>query len=101
MHTDDSHRINFKKPGVRRPRPARAWFKNDLRLYCSLALVINIDICDLVTFCLNTVGYNYVCTATFNKLQFYIIERHKGNKNMYICIILYGKHVFLVPLANK
>ena len=56
--------------------------KNNLGLYCSLALVINIDICDLVIFCLHTLA----STAAFNKLQFYIIKCHKGNKNMHICI---------------
>ena len=30
-------------------------------------------------------------TAAFNKLQFYIIKRHKENKNMHICIEMYGE----------
>ena len=30
-------------------------------------------------------------TAIFNKLQFYIIKRHKGNKNMSISIEMYGE----------
>ena len=29
-HTDDSQRINFKKPGMRRPGPACAWFKKEV-----------------------------------------------------------------------
>ena len=30
-------------------------------------------------------------TAAFKKLHFYIIKRHKGNKNTRICIEMYGK----------
>ena len=29
--------------------------------------------------------------AAFDKLRFYIIKRHKGNKNMRICIEMYGE----------
>ena len=28
--------------------------------------------------------------GAFNKLQFYILKYHKGNKNMLICIEMYG-----------
>ena len=29
--------------------------------------------------------------AAFDKLRFYIIKRHKGNKNTRICIEMYGE----------
>ena len=29
--------------------------------------------------------------AAFDKLQFHIIKRHKGNKNMRICVEMYGE----------
>ena len=50
--------------------------KNDLGLYCSLVLVMNIGMCAM---------------AAFDKLWFYIIKRHKGNKNMCICVEMYGE----------
>ena len=30
-------------------------------------------------------------TAAFNRLQFYIMKRHKGNKNVCICMEMYGE----------
>ena len=49
--------------------------ENDLDLYCSLVLVMNIGMCDLVMLCLI---YLY---RSFNELRFCIIKHHKRNEN--------------------
>ena len=49
---------------------------------CSLVLVMNISMCILL---------GLASTVAFNKLQFFIIKHHKGNKNMHIGIEMYGK----------
>ena len=40
-HTNNPHRINFKKPGVRRPAAARTWFKNILVYIAMRSLVMS------------------------------------------------------------
>ena len=57
--------------------------ENDLDLYCSLVLVMNIGMCDLVILCLI---YLY---RSFNELRFCIIKHHKETRT-HVCIEVYG-----------
>ena len=55
-----------------------------MSLYCSLVLVMNIGMCDLVISCL------VYPLQEFYGLRFCIIKRHIGCKNTCICIEMYG-----------